>query len=228
MKLYGTCTGCGGLLHVTDDDDIAHPGCTEVFTRAQLLAQDWLIAACHNDVGEELRIEMLLEEMDTAAPQFKNAALAYAAWNWPVFPLKHHSKVPACRHGFKDATTDPERIGRWWDQHPGDNIGLATGHLFDVIDVDVPLGIHSYLELLALEAAGKKPFPDAHGRVVTASGGFHLYVVHTNIGNKAGMRPGIDYRGLGGYVCAPPSTLGGRGHAWAWTSKPSPLIVGAR
>lgn len=228
MILYSTCTGCGGILHVVDDE-IAHPGCTETFTKAQQLAAEWLIAAQHANIEEEHRIELLIEAIDCAPPRFADAALAYAAWDWPVFPLKAHQKVPATRHGFKDATTNPDRIRRWWDRHPGDNVGLATGHRFDVVDVDVPVGVHSYLELLACEdkATGKGALPDAHGRVVTASGGFHLYVQPTGAGNRAGWRPGIDIRGRGGYVCAPPSTLGDRAHAWAWTSKPSPAIVKA-
>ena len=35
------------------------------------------------------------------------AALRYALANWPVFPCIPGEKVPATRHGFLDATTDP-------------------------------------------------------------------------------------------------------------------------
>lgn len=226
MILYSTCTGCGGLLQVVDDE-IAHPDCAEVFTKAQLLARDWLVAAVHGNLAEEHRIELLIEEIDTAPPRFADAALAYAAWDWPVFPLKAHQKVPATRHGFKDATTNPARVRRWWDRHPTDNVGLVTGDHFDVIDVDVPTGMHSYLELLAKESEGPGQLRPAHGRVATASGGFHLYVEPTGSGNRAGWRPGIDIRGKGGYVVAPPSTLGVAGRAWSWSSKPSPVIIGS-
>ena len=34
-------------------------------------------------------------------------ALAYARRGWPVFPCLPGQKVPATRHGFRDATTDP-------------------------------------------------------------------------------------------------------------------------
>jgi hypothetical protein len=41
-------------------------------------------------------------------------------------------------HGVKDATTNRARILAWWTRHPQANIGLATGHRFDVLDVDGP------------------------------------------------------------------------------------------
>ena len=148
-------------------------------------------------------------------------ALAYAAWGWPVFPLRPCSKQPATPHGFKDATTDTSRITAYWQAHPHHNIGLATGHAFDVIDVDLPDGPDT---LAQLEADGL--IPDIHGVAATASGGRHLYIeVGENSGNSAGLYPGIDYRGVGGYVVAPPSTLG-HSHTWAWLVEPSPTITG--
>ena len=44
--------------------------------------------------------------------------------------------MPATAHGCKDATTDPERIERWWTATPDANIGVATGSLL-VVDLDV-------------------------------------------------------------------------------------------
>jgi hypothetical protein len=54
-------------------------------------------------------------------------------------PAKHPlgSLVP---HGVKDATTNRARVLAWWTRHPQANIGLATGHAFDVLDVDGPAG----------------------------------------------------------------------------------------
>jgi hypothetical protein len=50
-------------------------------------------------------------------------------------------------HGVKDATCNRARVLAWWTRHPQANIGLATGHHFDVLDVDRPEGAHAIQEL---------------------------------------------------------------------------------
>src|SRR3954451_643265 len=72
---------------------------------------------------------------------FLEAALAFAARDWPVFPLRPGEKVPliakaAGGNGCHDATTDPDQIRAWWEKHPTANVGLACGAAFWVLDVD--------------------------------------------------------------------------------------------
>lgn len=167
-----------------------------------------------------------------------DAALQYASWGWPVFPLIPYGvahprtgevsdgKKPATRHGFKEATTDFEQIRKWWAYLPSGvpmNIGIATGVAFDVIDVDPPEGAVSWVAM-----CDQPNLPDCHGRVSTPSGGFHLYIEPTGQGNRASFRPGIDYRGVGGYVVAPPSVERDRVHTWSWGVYPSPKIIPTR
>jgi hypothetical protein len=52
--------------------------------------------------------------------------------------------------------------------------------------------------------------------VRTGSGGCHLYVAATGAGNRARLLPGVDWRGAGGYVVAPPS-LHASGERYRWT-----------
>jgi hypothetical protein len=125
-------------------------------------------------------------------------------------PAKHPlgSLVP---HGVKDATCNRARILAWWSRHPQANIGLATGQLFDVLDVDGPAGAHGIQDLAA--AHGLHSFgPLAR----TGGGGWHYYLRPTGLGNvcPAGLAH-VDWRGQGGYVVAPPSRHAS-GHAYQW------------
>lgn len=220
MITYSTCTGCGGLLQVTDnlDHHNGEPPCTPKRTAIERLTLQWLTAAelGQDDIAADL--EAQITELDRRPPRLLDAALLYASWGWPVFPLRPQSKVPATRHGFKDATTDRDRIEAWWKRHPDANIGLPTGLAFDVIDIDVPAGVGAFAKLAAADG-------EIHGHVATSSGGAHFYVAPTGRGNSAGG--GVDYRGLGGYVVAPPSTLGPPGRSWSWVYRPSPIITAA-
>jgi hypothetical protein len=221
VHIHTTCRDCGGSLLATDHDTV-HPLCEPRPTRAEQLAAQWLQAVESGDTTRENELQTQINDLDSRPPRLHAAALTYASWGWPVFPLKPHAKTPATRNGFKDATTNPERIDAWWKQHPNSNIGLPTGHAFDVIDIDPPDGPASLAKLLT-ELAESKQTIDIHGQVTTASGGTHYYIKpNPKRGNKTRIRPGIDTRSIGGYVVAPPSTLGQSGRSWTWTYPPSP------
>ncbi len=134
------------------------------------------------------------------------AALACARHGWPVFPCKPGAKQPATLHGFKDASTDPGVITRWWSRMPGANVAVATGApAFDVLDVDVKADVDGLATMDRLKAAGL--LAGALGIVRTPSGGLHVYFRGTRQGNGSLPGHGIDFRGLGGYVLIPPSTV---------------------
>jgi Bifunctional DNA primase/polymerase, N-terminal len=125
-------------------------------------------------------------------------------------PAKHPlgSLVP---HGVKDATTNRARVLAWWTRHPQANIGLATGHRFDVLDVDGPAGERAIGQLAAAHGlASSGPL------VRTGGGGWHFYLTPTGLGN---VHPRdldhVDWRGRGGYVVAPPSRHAS-GHPYQW------------
>jgi hypothetical protein len=127
-------------------------------------------------------------------------------------PAKHPlgSLVP---HGVKDATCNRARILAWWTRHPQANIGLATGHRFDVLDVDGPTGAHAIRELAAehgLESFGPL--------VRTGGGGWHFYLAPTGLGNAHPRDlEHVDWRGRDGYVVAPPSRHAS-GHPYQWAA----------
>lgn len=218
MRIMSTCRDCDGLLHVTDGYTF-HPLCTPKPTKVEQLAASWLNKILEGDEFSADSLEYDIEHLDNQPPHMLDAALRYASWGWPVFPLKPCSKQPATRHGFKDATTDPHRIRQWWTKHPQSNIGLPTGHMFDVIDIDVPEGVPTLTQLAGEDLS-------VHGQVCSASGGTHLYITPTGRGNHTRWMPGTDYRGKGGYVVGAPSWLGRRGTSWSWLHQPSPIITG--
>jgi Bifunctional DNA primase/polymerase, N-terminal len=138
-----------------------------------------------------------------------DAAMQYARSGWPVFPCKPESKEPATAHGFRDATTDMAQVERFWSRRPEMNVAVATGgNGPDVLDVDVAHGKLGYQSLHTAIRAGLVPPPIV--RVATPSGGMHLY--YRGDAQRNGSLPahGLDFRGNGGYVVAPPSQVDGR------------------
>ncbi|MFI0481728.1 bifunctional DNA primase/polymerase [Actinomadura sp. 9N215] len=110
-------------------------------------------------------------------------------------------------HGLDDATTDPDRINQWWTAHPHANIGLRTGIVFDALDLDGPAGFAAYKQLC--DALGGDVHALAIVQTGRADGGRQHYLqppgARNFTGGRAGIPPGIDCRGTGGYVVAVPS-----------------------
>ncbi|WP_199515278.1 bifunctional DNA primase/polymerase [Nucisporomicrobium flavum] len=157
-----------------------------------------------------------------------DAALAYARHGIPVLPVHHPEpdgscscgrpdcarpgKHPRLRHGLTDAGTDPRRIEMWWSRWPDANIGLRTGIAMDVADVDSTAGWHGLRHLLG----GAMP---AGPQVRTGGGGWHFWFTPTGYGNRVHLLPGVDWRGAGGYVLAPPSRHA-NGTSYYWVVRP--------
>ncbi len=158
------------------------------------------------------------------------AALYYARrYRWPVFPLRSRGKEPLTSRGFKDATTLTPLIEFWWGRWPDANIGVPTGLLseggcgFDVIDLDGEAGIASFAMLAPVDvptptAIAFTPGDPARDRAP----GRHHYLRATGDGNATKLLPGVDYRGVGGFVVVPPS-LGPHGVGYAWIQRPEEI-----
>jgi len=156
-----------------------------------------------------------------------DAALRYARRGWSVFPCKPGSKEPATAHGVYDATTDPGRIDRFWRRAPDSNVAIATGGEGpDVLDVDVAHGKPGRRSLNIAMSAGLVGRP--MGTVATPSGGMHLYYRGDAQRNGSLPNHGLDFRGEGGYVVAPPSQVDGHPYllVQAWTARPSDIDFG--
>jgi hypothetical protein len=145
------------------------------------------------------------------------AAEVYAACGFPVVAM--HAPRPgggctcpagsACSEGGKHprlagwqrlAATDPVRVAGWWRRWPDANVGLATGRRFDVLDLDGEKGVEALRAALQI-APWEHPGPVAR----SGAGGWHLQYAPAGLGNRVGLLPGMDWRGRGGLVVAPPS-----------------------
>jgi hypothetical protein len=159
----------------------------------------------------------------TIDQHLRDDALAYAARGFRVLPLHHPVQVPSrkqlgrvgcscgdpdcgpfgkhprTRNGLHDATTDPTQLARWWQRWPQANIGLVTGELADVLDVDGPAG------QAALRRWATQHDLHLEGPLVRTGSGWHHYLAASGAGNRTGLLEGVDWRGRGGYVVAPPS-----------------------
>lgn len=160
----------------------------------------------------------------------RSAALEYASRGWPVVPVHPilADRSCGCRKAdcddagkhpiWKDwpnaATVEPAAIRASWNEFPLAGVGIVTGQrsgLF-VFDVDTKPGKRGDLTLEDLERAhGRLPYSV---RARTGSGGLHIYFILPEGRSVSNHSPfaGIDIRGTGGYVVAPPSphASGGR------------------
>ena len=111
-----------------------------------------------------------------------------------------------------EASNDEQVVREWFTTtYKGAGVGIATGRAanrqFFVLDIDDKNGKRGSDTLADLEAEHGQ-LPDTV-TVLTPTGGRHLYFTTTiEIRNDAGKRlgEGLDIRGIGGYVVAPPST----------------------
>ena len=152
-----------------------------------------------------------------------DAALTYARKALRVIPIAPRSKFPRGIEGWQDlATTDPDTITDWWtNTWPHHGIGIATGlrddgTFFFVLDVDDRDTHSGTTTLTNLETLHGK-LPDTL-TCRTGTGGRHYYFTSTTaIHNDAGKRlgPGLDIRGIGGQVLAPP-TIHPNGTPYTW------------
>ncbi|WP_166789879.1 bifunctional DNA primase/polymerase [Cryobacterium sp. TMT1-2-2] len=139
-----------------------------------------------------------------------DAALEFVRAGIPVFPCVPEGKHPLTSAGFHDASLDVDQVQAWWTRWPAANIGMPTGSTsgVDVVDIDVT---KTDVGFAAFERASTAGLVDGElARVRTPSGGMHVYFVAIADRPQRCWQAAaahIDFRGDGGYVVVPPSTL---------------------
>jgi len=181
-------------------------------------------------------------DLPARARALREAALGYAARGIPVLPLHtpllrpvapvrdpavvavcscgdlgcdrpgKHPRTRLVPRGVAHATREPERVEGWWRRAPLANIGLATGHTVDVLDLDGPEGV------AALRAFAAEHGWTPSGPLARTGRGWHLYLEPSGTGPKAPIHPEllahVDWRGRGAYAVAPPSRHANGAYAW--------------
>lgn len=148
------------------------------------------------------------------------AALDYGRLGWSVIPIEPRGKRPLIRwqvyqHRHPDAT----EVADWYRHWPDANIAIVTGVVSGlvVLDLDPRHGVDASLQELE-----RKHGPiDETVEARTGGGGRHLYFAHPGeiLHNRVGIAPGVDLRGDGGYVVAPPS-VHASGEPYRWERSP--------
>ena len=154
------------------------------------------------------------------------AALAYQARGWSVLPLWPGSKRPLVAwRELQAARPTAEAVRGWWRRWPDANVGIVTGAVsgLAVLDVDPD---HGGTQSLATREARHGPLP-ATVEAVSGGGGRHFYFRSPGrpVASRAALAAGIDLRGDGGVIVAPPSRHPS-GRIYAWRAGRSPEETG--
>jgi Bifunctional DNA primase/polymerase, N-terminal/Primase C terminal 2 (PriCT-2) len=155
------------------------------------------------------------------------AAIEYATENgWKVFPApagekKSHKSAEYSNDERWGATRDPKQIRKDWKRWPDANVGIPTGaeNGFFVVEADTLKGhgVDGIASLRELEAKHGK-LPDTL-MAMSPSGSVHYYFKHRGGSLKikcstSEIAKGVDVKGDGGMVIAPPSSRADGEYVW--------------
>jgi hypothetical protein len=163
-------------------------------------------------------------------PRCLDAALEYARQGFSVILLQGIDDEGHCTCGkpgcysagkhpigrswkqFQNKRQTPEELIEAFKKRPDANVGIVTGEISGilVVDCDGPEGFESFCKVNANE------LPELP--IVKTGKGYHFYGRHPGgkLKNFVKTHPGLDGRGDGGYVVAPPSRHAD-GHEYKWT-----------
>lgn len=179
-------------------------------------------------------------------PPIYDAAHWYIRQGWAVLPLwgvdgsrclcgsptckspGKHPIGPLVGNGLKQATHDRVTLVQWIAAHPDMNIGIVTGEVSGIVVLDIDSGPDTdetndgFIPFAALQQ--RYGNVDDTIAVQTGGGGLHLYFRHPGgtVRNSAStLGKGLDVRGDGGYVVAPPS-MHANGTRYVWDADGHP------
>jgi hypothetical protein len=140
-------------------------------------------------------------------------AATYVARGWAVVPVRAGAKLPIETDWPNKGRRTAAEVQAAWTLYPDANVGIVTGLVSGLWVLDIDPG-NGGMQALAGLVAAYGQLPETYV-VRTPSGGLHYYFLlpadfeprNAQHGRRAGRLPvGIDVRGRGGQVVAPPSS----------------------
>lgn len=158
----------------------------------------------------------------------KRAVLDLLEAGFAVFPVARDGRSPLVGGGCHAATRDPAQVEEWWERWPWANVAIACGPVSGclALDIDRHGAVDGFTALSELcDEFGELP---KTVKSLTPSGGAHLLFAHPDgprPQNRVGIKrygadgarrvyAGLDVRGAGASVCAPPSAKPSGAYAW--------------
>jgi hypothetical protein len=154
-----------------------------------------------------------MEQTNNTKNQILEQALYYREkLGWSVIPIGDNKKPLIKWEIFQKEKATKEQIIEWFTKWPNANLAIVTGKISNLIVVDID----------PRHGGTRDDFKDVQTLIVeTGGGGWHYYFQYEEgITNHAGIKPGIDIRGDGGYVIVPPS-VHPSGNKYEWEVAPN-------
>jgi Bifunctional DNA primase/polymerase, N-terminal/Primase C terminal 1 (PriCT-1) len=142
-----------------------------------------------------------------------DAAIKYRQRGFSVIPIEPRGKKPLLNWvSYQTERAEPSEVKKWFADSAAANIAIVTGAISDlvVIDIDSESAKNELKRIVGDYELDRVP------RAKTGKG-WQLFFEHpgVNISNRAGVIPGLDVRGDGGYVVVPPS-IHPNGKTYQW------------
>ena len=152
----------------------------------------------------------------------EEAALEYLRRGWSVIPVREKDKRPAVPwKAYQSKLVSEKTLHDWFTRSPDYNVAVVTGALSGIVVVDVDPRHGGDESLRKLERT-HGPLPKTV-ESITGGGGRHVYFSHPGglVHNRANIEPGVDLRGDGGCIVAPPS-IHPSGKRYRWKKAHAP------
>lgn len=150
-------------------------------------------------------------QQDTTNTKLEQALYYLKKLDWSIIPVGTDKKPLIEWKKYQKKKPTKEEVTHWFTIYLTANIGIITGKISNLVVVDIDTrhkGDNKAFNRIATVMAK------------TGGGGWHYYFLYEeNIQNQVGIQKGIDIRGEGGYVIAPPS-LHQSGKPYEWVMSP--------